>query len=63
MKILSEKFEYCTLDVMFELPEVNSFNALMVIVDKLGELSRLVPCRAGEGQLTAPEVAKLFFKI
>ena len=47
---------------MVELPEVNSFNAPMVIVDKLGKLSHLVPCRAGEGQLTAPEVAKLFFK-
>ena len=47
---------------MVELPEVNSFNALMVIVNKLGMLLSLVPCRAGEGQLTAPEVAKLFFK-
>ena len=46
---------------MVELPEVNGFNALMVIVHKLGKLSRLVPCRAGEGQLTAPEVANLFF--
>ena len=34
----------------------------MVIVNKLGKLSCLVPCRAGEGQLTAPEVAKLFFE-
>ena len=47
---------------MVELPEVNGFNALMVIVDNLGKLLRLVPCRAGEGQLTAPEVAKLFFE-
>ena len=50
------------MDFMVELPEVNSFNALMVIVDKLGKLSFLVPCRVGEGQLTAPEVVKLFFK-
>ena len=49
------------MDFMVELPEVNGFNALMVIVDKLGKLSCLVPCRAGKGQLTAPEVAKLFF--
>ena len=47
---------------MVELPEVNGFNPLMVIVDKLVKLSRLVPCRAGEGQLTVPEVAKLFFE-
>ena len=49
------------MDFMVELPEVNGFNALMVIVDNLGKLLRLVPCRAGEGQLTAPEVANLFF--
>ena len=50
------------MEFMVKLPEVNGFNALMVIVDKLGKLLRLVPCRVGEGQLTAPEVAKLFFK-
>ena len=46
---------------MTDLPEVNGYNALMV-VDKMGKLSWLVPCRAGENQLTAPEVAKLFFE-
>ena len=50
------------MDFMAELPEVNGFNALMVIVDKLGKLSHLVLCRAEEGQLTAPELAKLFFE-
>ena len=47
---------------MVELPEVNGFNALLVIINNLGKLLRLVPCRAGEGQLTAPEVAKLFLE-
>ena len=47
---------------MVELSEVPGFNALLVIVNKLGKLSCLVPCRAGEGQLMVPEVAKLFFK-
>ena len=42
---------------MPDLPEINVYNALMVIVDKFGKLNRLVPCRAGEGQLTAPQVA------
>ena len=50
------------MDFMVELPEVNDFNALLVIVDKLGKLSHLAPCRAGEGQLTAPEVTNLFFE-
>ena len=47
----------CTIDFMTDLPEINGYNALMVIVDKFGKLNRLVPCRAGEGQLTAPQVA------
>ena len=50
------------MDFMVELHEINGFNALMVIFDKMGKLSHLVPCKAGEGKLTAPEVAKLFFK-
>ena len=44
----SGKFEYCTLDFMADLPEVNRCNALLVIMDKFGKLSRLVPCRVGE---------------
>ena len=42
---------------MTDLPEIDGYNALMVIVDKFGKLNRLVPCRAREGQLTAPQVA------
>ena len=47
---------------MTDLPEVNGYNALMVVLNKMGKLSWLVPCRVGENQLTAPEVAKLFFE-
>ena len=50
------------MDFMVELPEVNGFNALLVIVNKLGKLLCLLPCRAGEGQLTVLEVVKLFFE-
>ena len=50
------------MDFMVELPEVNGFNALLLIVDMLGKLSCLVPYRAGEGRLTASEVVKLFFE-
>ena len=49
LPVPSGKFEYCTLDFMTDLPEVNGYNALLVIMDKFGKLSRLVPCRAGEG--------------
>ena len=51
------KFHMCTIGFMTDLPEVNGFNALMVIVDKFGKLNRLVPRRVGEGLLTAPQVA------
>ena len=34
----------------------------MVVLNKMGKLSRLVTCRVGENQLTAVEVAKLFFE-
>ena len=43
------KFHTCTIDFMTNLPEINGYNVLMVVVDKFGNLSRLVPCRAGEG--------------
>ena len=49
LPVPSGKFEYCTLDFMTDLPEVNGYNVLLVIMDKFGKLSRLVPCRAGEG--------------
>ena len=43
------KFHTYTIDFITDLPEINGYNALMVVVDKFGKLSRLVPCRAGEG--------------
>ena len=45
------------MDFMTDLPEINGYNALIVVLNKFGRLSQLVPCRAGEGQLTAPQVA------
>ena len=45
------------MEIVTNLPEVNGHNVLMVIVDKFVKLSRLVPCRAGEGQLTVLQVA------
>ena len=39
----------CTIDFMTDLPEIDGYNALMVVVDKFGKLSWLVHCRAGEG--------------
>ena len=49
LPVTSGKFECCTLDFMTDLPVLNGYNALLVIMDKFGKLSRLVPCRAAEG--------------
>ena len=49
LPVPSGKSEYCKLDFMTDLPEVDGYNALLVIMDKFGKLSRLVPCREGEG--------------
>ena len=47
---------------MTDLPELSGFNTIMVVVDKMGKLSQLLPCRAGENQLTPPQLAKFFFE-
>ena len=49
LPVLDGKFDTCTIDFMTYLPEVIRYNVLMVVVDKFGKLSRLIPCRAGEG--------------
>ena len=50
------------MDFIMGLPDINGFNALLVCVDKFGKLCWLVPCRAGENELSAPAIAKLFFE-
>ena len=44
------------------LRDINGFNALLVCVDKSGKLCWLIPCRAGENDLSAPAITKLFFE-
>ena len=43
------KFCSCTNDFLTYLPEINGYDALMVVVDEFDKLSWLVPCRAAEG--------------
>ena len=50
------------MDFITGLPNVNGYNALLVCVDKFGKLCRLILCRAGENELSAPAIAKLFFE-
>ena len=37
------------------------YNAIYTVVEKLTKLVKLVPCFVGEGELSAPATAKLFF--
>ena len=50
------------MDFITGLPDINGVNALLVCVDKFGTLSQLILCRAGENELSAPAIAKLFFE-
>ena len=50
------------MDFIMRLPDINGYNALLVCVDKFGKLCWLIPCRAGESELSAPAIAKLFFE-
>lgn len=51
-----------SMDFIVDLPEVRGYNGLLTCVDKFSKLTRIIPVRVGEGQLTASEVAKLFFE-
>ena len=50
---------------MSDLPVVTAsgvqYNAMLVCVDKFSKFTRIIPCFMGEGELTAPVVARLFF--
>ena len=59
--IPERRFDIWTLDFITGLPSDGGFNAVMVCVDKLTKLVKIVPCSTGEGELTAPVVARLFF--
>ena len=43
------------------LPLDKGCNAILTVLDMLTKLVKLVPCFVGEGELSAPATAKLFF--
>ena len=50
------------MDFITGLPDINKFNALLVYVDKFGKHCLLILCWAGENELSAPAIVKLFFE-
>ena len=49
------------MDFLTDLPPCGGFNGLYICVDKLTKFAKLIPMLVGEGALSAPEVARLFF--
>lgn len=49
------------MDFITDLPMSKGCNAIFTVVDKFGKNVRLTPCFVGEGRLSAPEVARMFF--
>ena len=50
------------MDFITDLPPCGGFNGIYTCVDKLTKFVKLIPVLIGEGALSAPEVACLFFK-
>ena len=49
------------MDFITDLPLSGGFNCIFTCVDKLTKYVVLTPCFMGEGQLSAVDVADLFF--
>ena len=49
------------MDFITGLPPCSGFNEIYTCVDKLTKFVKLIPVSIGEGALSAPEVARLFF--
>lgn len=62
VEIPAGRFEVWSMDFITDLPNCGNFNAIFTCVDKFTKLVRLMPCFVGAGNLSAPEVAKLFFE-
>ena len=54
-------FGFWTLAFIAGLPTNGSFNAVMVSIDKLTKLVRYMPCLSRNGEISTPDIARLFF--
>ena len=50
------------MDFITDLPLCGGFNGIYTCVDKLTKFVKLIPVLIGEGALSPPEVAHLFFE-
>ena len=61
MEIPAGRFDVWSMDFITDLPLSRGFNAIYTCINKFTKMVKLQPCFVGEGQLTAKEVATLFF--
>ena len=50
------------MDFITDLTPCSGFNGIYTCVDKLTKFVKLLPVSIGEGALSAPKVARLFFE-
>ena len=62
VEIPHASFEVWSMDFITDLPPCGDFNGIYTCFDKLMKFVKLIPVLIGEGALSAPEVARLFFK-
>ena len=49
------------MDFISGLPSSNDYNAAFTFINKFTKFVRLIPCFKGEGALSVPKYANLFF--
>ena len=63
VEIPHESFEVWSMDFITDLPLCGGFNGIYTCVDKLTKFDKLIAVSIGEGALSAPEIAHLFFEL
>ena len=62
LAIPGRRFGHWSIDFMTNLPLCNDFNAMLTCIESVLGYMRLVPCFMEEGELSAEQVAHLFFE-
>ena len=61
MLIPEQCFDVWSMDYISGLPSSQAYNTINTCIDNFTKVVRLIPCFKGEGALSAPECADLFF--
>ena len=61
MLIPQQSFDVWSVDFISGLPSSQGYNTIYTCIDKFTNFVHLIPCFKGEGALSAPECANLFF--